>query len=135
MLSLFPTETTLEELESPLFHALSGVDVDARPYQSRIIHKAYEMFAGTHRGRSGEEEPAASSILIESPTGSGKTVMGLAIARHMQHVYGYRVGWVAMRRNLLTQAARKQRARLRPRHADDLDVREKPAARRHARCR
>lgn len=111
MLSLFPAETTLDELQSPLFHALSGVVVEARPYQSRIIEKACEMFAGTHRGRGGDEEPAASSILIESPTGSGKTVMGLAIARHMQQVYGYKIGWVAMRRNLLTQAARENSER------------------------
>lgn len=47
---------------------------------------------------------AASSVLIESPTGSGKTVMGLAIAKLIQAATGARVGWVAMRRNLLSQA-------------------------------
>ena len=111
MLSLFPAETQLDELQSPLMHAFAGVDVEARPYQERIIQKACEMFAGTHRNRRGEEEPAVSSILLESPTGSGKTVMGLAIARHMQHVYGYKIGWVAMRRNLLAQAARENSER------------------------
>jgi superfamily II DNA or RNA helicase len=44
-------------------------------------------------------------VLIESPTGSGKTVMGLLAARILQEQFGYRVGWVAMRRNLLAQAA------------------------------
>jgi superfamily II DNA or RNA helicase len=111
MLSLYAAETSIDELGSPLFHALSGVEVEARPYQARIIQKACEMFAGTHCNRRGEEEPAASSILIESPTGSGKTVMGLAIARHMQRVYGYKIGWVAMRRNLLAQAARENSER------------------------
>ncbi|MCA9267101.1 MAG: hypothetical protein KDA41_01455, partial [Planctomycetales bacterium] len=53
----------------------------------------------------------AASVLLESPTGSGKTVMGLAIARYMQAVYGYKVGWVAMRRNLLTQAAAENERR------------------------
>ncbi len=111
MLSLFSTDHELQAFESPLLHALEGVDVDARPYQSRIIRKACDMFAGSYRNRQGEEEPAASSLLIESPTGSGKTVMGLAIARHMQHVYGYKIGWVAMRRNLLSQAARENSER------------------------
>jgi superfamily II DNA or RNA helicase len=42
--------------------------------------------------------------MVESPTGSGKTVMGLAIARYMQTKFGFSIGWVAMRRNLLAQA-------------------------------
>ena len=70
-----------------------------RPYQSRIVRAAIEMFAGHAR-----HDPA-SSVLIESPTGSGKTVMGLATAAMMQRCTGARVGWVAMRRNLLAQAA------------------------------
>lgn len=94
-------------LEDPF----AGLDVEPRPYQLRIIRKACELFAGTYRNRRGEIEDAAASVLIESPTGSGKTVMGLAIARHLQAVYGYRVGWVAMRRNLLSQAARENHER------------------------
>ena len=90
-----------------LQNPLSGLDLESRPYQQRIIVKACEMFAGEHIGRTGQREPAAGSVMIESPTGSGKTVMGLAIARYMQAVYGYKVGWVAMRRNLLQQAARE----------------------------
>jgi superfamily II DNA or RNA helicase len=116
MLTLFPAATqptlfTVPQPAAPLLHALRGVEIEARDYQQRIITKACEMFAGTHRDRRGEVEPPATSILIESPTGSGKTVMGLAIARQMQHVYGYRIGWVAMRRNLLAQAARENSER------------------------
>src|SRR5690349_222007 len=66
----------------------------ARPYQKRIVEKALHYF--THSG--------ARSVLIESPTGSGKTVMGLLAARALQEALGVRVGWVAMRRYLLTQA-------------------------------
>ena len=42
------------------------------------------------------------SCLIESPTGSGKSAMGLRIAEHYGDS-GCRIGWVAMRRNLLKQ--------------------------------
>lgn len=94
-------------LEDPF----SGLDAESRPYQERIVRKACEMFEGTHAGRDGLAEEAASSVLIESPTGSGKTVMGLTIARYLQAMRGYRVGWVAMRRNLLAQAARENMAR------------------------
>ena len=90
-----------------LQNPLAGLDIEAREYQQRIVRKACEMFAGEHVDRGGQQEEAAGSVLIESPTGSGKTVMGLAIARYMQAVYGYKIGWVAMRRNLLQQAARE----------------------------
>jgi len=77
----------------------------ARPYQRRIIEKVVGLFRGTARDAKGVTEPQVSSVLVESPTGSGKTIMGLAIARWMQQNLGYRVGWTAMRRNLLAQAA------------------------------
>jgi superfamily II DNA or RNA helicase len=69
-------------------------DVQARPYQERIVSRAVEVFANQN----------LRSILIDSPTGSGKTVMGLLIARALQDQLGVRVGWVAMRRYLLAQA-------------------------------
>jgi len=50
-------------------------------------------------------------VMIESPTGSGKTVMGLMLARFLQQRHGFRVGWVAMRRNLLRQAAAENERR------------------------
>jgi superfamily II DNA or RNA helicase len=68
--------------------------VQPRPYQRRIVAKAVDLFA-----RQG-----LRSVLIDSPTGSGKTVMALLTARILQQQLGLRVGWVAMRRYLLDQA-------------------------------
>lgn len=76
-----------------------------RPYQQRIARKAIDFFTGVALDRQGRAEGDISSVLIESPTGSGKTVMGLAVARWMQRNLGMTVGWAAMRRNLLAQAA------------------------------
>jgi superfamily II DNA or RNA helicase len=57
-----------------------------------------------------QRQPAASSIMIESPTGSGKTIMALTLAKAMQADQpALAFGWVAMRRNLLHQAARENR--------------------------
>lgn len=89
----------------------AGADVEPRPYQLRIVSQALAMFEGTYVNRHGDVEPAANSVMIESPTGSGKTVMGLAAAATLQRRYGYSVGWVAMRRNLLAQAAAENASR------------------------
>jgi superfamily II DNA or RNA helicase len=89
---------------------LAAINVEARDYQHRIIEAAVRMFGGVQTGRDGRPLPAASSVLIESPTGSGKTVMGLATAALIQRVTGARVGWVAMRRNLLAQAEAENKA-------------------------
>lgn len=86
---------------------LPGTSIEPRPYQLRIIAKATRMFAGSFRSRRGEIEAPAASVMVESPTGSGKTVVGLAVARYMQRHYGFSIGWVAMRRNLLAQAQRE----------------------------
>lgn len=77
--------------------------VEPRPYQSRIVSDALAMYEGRFQNGAGETELAARSVMIESPTGSGKTVMGLLIARLLQERHGLAVGWVAMRRNLLQQ--------------------------------
>jgi superfamily II DNA or RNA helicase len=74
---------------------LAATAAQPRPYQKRIVAKAAGYFL------SG----AVRSVLIESPTGSGKTVMGLLAARAAQEALGLKVGWVAMRRYLLEQAA------------------------------
>ena len=68
--------------------------VEPRPYQQRIVEKAVGYLT------NGDQ-----SVLIESPTGSGKSVMGLLIGKQMQQQHGYRIGWVANRRYLLAQAA------------------------------
>jgi superfamily II DNA or RNA helicase len=72
----------------------TDMDVQPRPYQQRIVGKVVDLFAVKE----------LRSILIDSPTGSGKTIMGLLIARALQERLGVRVGWVAMRRYLLGQA-------------------------------
>ncbi|MDA8746195.1 DEAD/DEAH box helicase family protein [Rubripirellula amarantea] len=87
---------------------LKVCQVQPRPYQSRIISEVLQQFGQT--GRLPSERPL-SSVLIESPTGSGKTVMGLASAAMIQQLTGARVGWVAMRRNLLAQAQAENVAR------------------------
>ncbi|MFO7906109.1 MAG: DEAD/DEAH box helicase [Planctomycetota bacterium] len=89
----------------------SGLRLENRAYQARIVEKCLGMFEGTHRDRWGEAERAAHSVLVESPTGSGKTIMGLEIARQLQHRFGYSVGWASMRRNLLVQAKQENERR------------------------
>src|ERR1700739_2323990 len=75
--------------------------VSPRPYQQRIVGKALDLFL----------EQGMRSLLIESPTGSGKTVMALLIARALQEARALRIGWGAMRRNLLAQAAAENEAK------------------------
>lgn len=88
-----------------------GVDAQPRPYQMRIATKAIQAMLAQHADPFDEFAGSSASVLIESPTGSGKTVMGLAIAQWMQKHYGLSIGWVAMRRNLLKQAQEENIAR------------------------
>ena len=88
----------------------AGVRVEPRDYQRRVVGRVIEMFSGPHVDRN-VELPAARSVIVESPTGSGKTVMGLLIARWAQEQLGMRVVWTAMRRNLLAQANRENLSR------------------------
>lgn len=75
-----------------LLDLISRCKIQPRDYQKRIVLQAFQKLS-----------QGAKSVLIESPTGSGKTVMGLATASLLQQQTGARVGWVAMRRNLLGQ--------------------------------
>lgn len=78
---------------------------EPRPYQRTITDKVCSMFAGTYADARGNVEQAARSVMVESPTGSGKTVMGHLIAKVQKaRIPDLVIGWVAMRRNLLTQA-------------------------------
>lgn len=90
---------------------LASANIQSRSYQQRIIHTAIQMFSGCWVSREGHPTQASRSVLIESPTGSGKTVMGLAVASLIQRLTGCRVGWVAMRRNLLVQAQKENQRR------------------------
>ena len=87
----------------------AGVRLEPRDYQHRVVGRVIEMFAGPHVER-GQTLPAARSVIVESPTGSGKTAMALLVARWAQR-QGMRVVWSAMRRNLLAQADRENRDR------------------------
>lgn len=77
---------TLDEL-------LKIVNIEPRPYQKRVIQKTVNHFMVDNM----------PSVLIESPTGSGKTVMALAVLKLLQETLGVSIGWVAMRRYLLEQ--------------------------------
>lgn len=87
----------------------------ARPYQSDIVTECMGHLSATRvaglasaNGLSGARR--SRSALIQSPTGSGKTFMGLACAAVMHDRRGLRVGWCAARRELLRQAERENRA-------------------------
>lgn len=88
----------------------AGVRIEPRDYQERVVRRVIEMFSGPHVDRK-VELPEARSVIVESPTGSGKTVMGLLVAKWAQETLGMRVVWSAMRRNLLAQAERENRER------------------------
>ncbi len=63
-----------------------------RDYQTRIINKVIDFFK--------DNEPSA---LIESPTGSGKSIMGLKILEYFEKNHNLTSIWVANRKNLLKQ--------------------------------
>lgn len=66
--------------------------LENRDYQERAVRRAIGYF-----------EAGDQTVMIESPTGSGKTIMALRILKHFEEHYGYRANWVSMRRNLLQQ--------------------------------
>ena len=74
---------------------LSRIDIDARDYQERLVTKTLQMYEQPFKDRFGRNRSAVDSILIESPTGSGKTVIALLVALCMQKHHGMSVGWVA----------------------------------------
>ena len=96
------TTTSLDQI-------IDNSNVEPRPYQARIVNKAYQMYNGTFvHEQTGALQPQLDSVMIESPTGSGKTVMALLIAKMLQaDDPDLVVAWVAMRRNLLGQSARE----------------------------
>lgn len=68
-----------------------------RDYQFRITRDVVAFFEGED----------GHSAMIEAPTGSGKTVMALVIAKYFFDKYGWRTNWVAMRHVLLEQVMRE----------------------------
>lgn len=97
-------------LPAPPAALLAGIRVEPRDYQVRVVARTIEMLSGPHVDRR-QPLPEARSVIIESPTGSGKTVMGLLVAKWAQETLGMRVVWSAMRRNLLAQVERENRER------------------------
>lgn len=82
--------------------------VEPRPYQGLVVGDTTSMFMGKWRNGADQLEQSIRSVLVESPTGSGKTVMGMLIALVMQQEFPeLAVGWVAMRKNLLAQALKE----------------------------
>lgn len=67
--------------------------LDPRVYQLRIIDKCLEYY-----------QEGFKSVLIESPTGSGKTPVGLVICKILQNL-GLSTGWMSASRNLLHQTS------------------------------
>ncbi len=82
---------------------------ETRPYQLDIVRESVDRFTGRYKNGSGQLQDAMASVMIESPTGSGKSCMAMLTAKVLQTLIpDLHVAWVAMRRNLLTQAAREQ---------------------------
>jgi len=79
-----------------------------RRYQEEITSDAVKMFNGEYIDPHHGKCDPVTSIMIESPTGSGKTAMANMICSALQEADNdLVVGWVAMRRNLLDQARRE----------------------------
>jgi superfamily II DNA or RNA helicase len=76
---------------------VSKTGAEPRPYQGRIVTTAVTSYL----------DAGLRSILIESPTGSGKTVMALMIAKAIHEATKMKIGWVAMRRHLLHQVEKE----------------------------
>ena len=71
------------------------LDLESRDYQLRIISKAINFVL----------VDGVDSIMIESPTGSGKTVMGQVIVQYLHDIgFTKSQSWIAMRKELLKQA-------------------------------
>jgi len=82
-----------------------------REYQERIVSKAVAAFKDGHR-----------HVLLESPTGSGKTIVALALSERLYDTYGFRTGWCTLRRHLLIQAAEENRVTFGLKHIEFFSV-------------
>lgn len=86
---------------------IHGTNIQPRPYQTTICNKVTDMFNGDYVQGDGSVLEPCRSVMIESPTGSGKTVMGFVTCALLKSQNPeLEIGWVAMRRDLLRQAAR-----------------------------
>lgn len=65
-----------------------------RPYQDKLVNQTLKAL-GSHQ-----------RVMVQSPTGSGKTEVGLALSRHFLGS-GYSVFWLTHRRELIRQTAQR----------------------------
>ena len=70
--------------------------LETRSYQDRIHKQAVSYLMKPNSG-------IAKTLLIESPTGSGKTIVAIRLAKYLESK-GHKIGWIAHRRELLAQA-------------------------------
>lgn len=87
--------------ESEIKSFLKNYSIELRNYQIRIIKKTLNYII----------QDNIKSVLIESPTGSGKTIMALCILRFLEDKFNYSINWCAMRRNLLSQTEEENQSR------------------------
>lgn len=74
--------------------------LESRPYQIRVVTRTIDHYVNG----------GIQSVLIESPTGSGKTSMALITLLALKRIYpDLEIGWVSMRKNLLAQAEKENR--------------------------
>lgn len=72
-----------------------NMELEYRDYQQRIHDKAIDYL-------DADLPTKTKTCMLESPCGSGKTLMALRIAKHWAF-QGARIGWIAHRRELLDQ--------------------------------
>lgn len=72
--------------------------IEQRPYQHKIVERTVQAVADGHQ-----------NILIESATGSGKTLMALMVIQALHEKYGWTAGWTAMRKHLIHQASEENK--------------------------
>lgn len=89
-----------EQIKNQMFLIQQQFPIKLRDYQNEIIIETFETIL------ENLENNEKSSILIEAPTGAGKTVIGLFIVKMLETFYFPKcnTNWCAMRRELLTQA-------------------------------
>jgi superfamily II DNA or RNA helicase len=93
------------------FESLLSDKVQVRPYQREVVTECYNRFMGLHKNRVGVLSQPHKSVLVESATGSGKTIMGMLTAKALQQVDpDLVVVWEAMRKPLLAQAVKTNEA-------------------------
>lgn len=79
-------------------------ELGTRPYQMRCVTRTVDYFR-----KKRDKGTLSSSVMIESSTGSGKTVMALLTAKMMEDSHDVAWGFSAMRSNLLEQVGKMNR--------------------------